>query len=463
MPEQLIDHLRKIDDPWLAGAFLAGAVIASLLWFWRLRVRVRRAVHEAVDATLRDAGQRHQQDLARIQQRLDDRAEELARRREAEAVLRTRLEETRKNFAEKEALLEQNGKALKEEFELLANRVFERQGEQHQAGLANVLSPFKDQLDDFRKRVETVYTTETRDRATLLTEVRNLQQASERINEEAENLTRALKGDVKAQGNWGEMVLERVLEASGLRQGEEYFLQASRHDSDGGLKRPDVLIRLPHGKDVVVDAKLSLNAYEQALAEEDEAARESAVRQHVASLRGHVKRLSAQDYDRLEDVRSLDFVLLFVPIEAAFTMAMEHDQRLFTEAFERRIVVVSPTTLMMTLRIIHNVWRYEKQNRNAQEIARRAGALYDKLRGFVDDMEALGRQLRTADRTYEAAFAKLSTGKGNLLRRAEELRELGAPIKRALPGHLMDDDEAGDPDAVPESAVVDPRQNQTSA
>jgi DNA recombination protein RmuC len=473
MPEQLIDYLQRIDETWLlAGTLLLGAAIASLLWLWRLRVRVRRAVHEAVDATLADAEQRHQIDLARAQQRFDDRAqfltraegqihqleaqvtelreearrraEELTARRESEAEVRTRLQETQKNFAEKEALFKQNSESLKQEFELLANRIFARQGEQHQASLVNVLSPFKNQLDDFRKRVETVYTTETRDRASLLTEVRNLQQASDRINKEAENLTKALKGDVKTQGNWGEMVLERVLEASGLRQGEEYFVQESRRDADGSLKRPDVLIRLPDDKDVVVDAKLSLLAYEQALAEDDETARESAMRQHVASLRGHVKRLSEQDYDRLEDVRSLDFVLLFVPIEAAFTMAMEHDQKLFTEAFERRIVIVSPTTLMMTLRIIHNVWRYEKQNRNAQEIARRAGALYDKLRGFVDDMEALGRQLQTAENTYQLAFSKLSTGKGNLLRRAEEFRELGAPVKKTLPRHLVDDDEDDD-------------------
>ena len=493
MPEQLIGYLQKIEDPWVAGAFLLGAGIASLIWLWRLRVRVRRSVHEAVDATLADADQRHQEALARSQQRLDDRAqfltraegqihqleaqvaelseearrrsEELTTRRESEAALRTRLEETHKHFAEKEALFKQNGEALKQEFELLANKIFERQGEQHQvrleARLVNVISPFKDQLDDFRKRVETVYTTETRDRATLLTEVRNLQQASDRINKEAENLTRALKGDVKAQGNWGEMVLERVLEASGLRQGEEYFLQESRRASDGSLKRPDVLIRLPDDKDVVVDAKLSLLAYEQALAEEDETLRDNHIRQHVTSLRNHVKRLAEQDYDRLEDVRSLDFVLLFVPIEAAFTMAMEQDQRLFTEGFERRIVIVSPTTLMMTLRIIHNVWRYEKQNRNAQEIARRAGALYDKLRGFVDDMEMLGRQLQTADSTYQAAFAKLSTGKGNLLRRAEEFRELGAPVKKTLPRHLVEDD---DEDDLGETAD-DPeaQQNQTNA
>jgi len=218
-----------------------------------------------------------------------------------------------------------------------------------------------------------------------------------------------------------------------------------------------VLIRLPDDKDVVVDAKLSLLAYEEALAEEDDTARDQAILRHVASLRTHVKRLAEQHYDQLPDVRSLDFVLLFVPIEAAFTMAMERDQRLFSEAFERRIVIVSPTTLMMTLRIIHNVWRYEKQNRNAQEIARRAGALYDKLRGFVEDMETLGRQIQTTEKTFESAFAKLSTGKGNLLKRVEQFRELGAPVKKAMPQHLIDDEDEGDEDEirVPEGLSAD--------
>jgi DNA recombination protein RmuC len=396
-------------EPWLAAAFLIGVGSTWLLVGWRARRRLDRVRHE------------------------------LAERRAAESALQARLDEARQGFAEKEALFRESGESLKREFELLANRIFDRQGEQHQARLATVLTPFKEQLADFRKRVETVYTVETRDRASLLAEVRNLQQASDRINKEAEHLTRALKGDVKAQGNWGEMVLERVLESSGLRAGEEYLLQPAHRDGAGSLKRPDVLIRLPDDKDVVVDAKLSLTAYEQALVEEDEAAHASAARAHVASVRAHVKRLAEQDYDRLDNVRSLDFVLMFVPIEAAFTMAMTHDQKVFTEAFERRIVIVSPTTLMMTLRIIHNVWRYEKQNRNAEDIARRAGALYDKLRGFVDDMETIGRQLQSADNAYQAAFAKLSSGRGNLLRQAETLRELGAPVKKPLPARLVEE------------------------
>jgi len=301
-----------------------------------------------------------------------------------------------------------------------------------------VLSPFREQIVDFRKRVEEVYHTESKDRASLLTEVKNLQRASEKINLEAENLTKALKGDTKLQGNWGEMVLERVLEESGLRSGHEYFLQETRRSDEGDMKRPDVLIRLPDNKDVVIDAKVSLTAYEQALSAESDAQREVFLKQHLGSLRAHVRRLSEQDYAHLSDVRSLDFVLMFVPIESAFTLAVEQDHRLFTEAFEKRIVIVSPTTLMMTLRIIHNVWRFEKQNRNAQEIARKAGGLYDKLRGLVDDMDKLGQQLNTAQKTYESASGKISSGKGNLVRQVEQFRELGALVKRPLPKSVVD-------------------------
>jgi DNA recombination protein RmuC len=460
--EQAWTALLRELDPWLAGAFVAGILLTMLLGgaYGRRRMARERALAgeqaeqrrqvEAAAFELHLAESRHALERAqgRLEQLEDERAEqrarlaeqsrELAERQAAEAALEARLEESRKAFAEKEALFRESSEALKREFELLANRVFDRQGERHQAKLADVLAPLRDQLADFRKRVDTVYASDTRERASLLTEVRNLQRASERINREAENLTRALKGDVKTQGNWGEMVLERVLESSGLRQGHEYFLQEARRDGEGRLKRPDARIRLPDGKDVVVDAKLSLLAYEEALAEEDPVARDDALSRHVASLRAHVKRLAEQGYEALEGIRSLDFVLLFVPIEAAFTLAMEHDQKLFSEAFERRIVIVSPTTLMMTLRIIHHVWRREQQNRNAREIARRAGALYDKLRGFVDDMESLGRQLEAADSSYKAAFGKLSTGRGNLLRQAESLRELGAPVKKPLPRQLVD-------------------------
>ena len=353
------------------------------------------------------------------------------------AASQARLEEAQAGFKEREALFRENSKELKKEFERLAMKVFESQEEKQKMRLNSVLTPFKDQIVEFRKRVEEVYHVDTKERASLLTEIKNLQSASERINEEAENLTKALKGDKKLQGNWGELVLERVLEESGLRRDHEYFVQSAQRNEAGDLKRPDVLIRLPDDKDVVVDSKVSLNAYEEALASEDDQARDRLIKQHLTNLRNHVRRLSEQDYDQLPDVRSLDFVLLFIPIESAFTLAMEWDTRLFTDAFKQRIVIVSPTTLMMTLRIINNVWRYEKQNRNSQEIAKRAGALYDKLRLLVEDVDTLGKQLKTAEKTYDSVFAKLATGRGNLVRQVEHFRELGAQVKKPMDSKLI--------------------------
>lgn len=377
-------------------------------------------------------------ELAISREQLELRQLHLAEAQASAAALEARLEEVSKGFREKEALLVDASRALKLEFQQLAGRIFEEQGKSQSERITQVLSPLREQMQDFRKRVDEVYTTETRDRATLLAEVRNLQQASERVNQEAGNLARALKGDKRLQGNWGELVLERILEESGLRRDHEYFVQQVQRNDSGALKRPDVVIRLPDDKDIVIDAKMSLNAYELAITAEDDADRAVHIRDHLSHVRAHVQRLSEQDYDHLPGLRSLDFVLMFIPIEAAFTLAMEGDSKLFSRAFERRIVVVSPTTLMMTLRIIHNVWRYEKQSRHAQEIASRAGALYDKLRMFVEDMDRLGVQLDTASRTFASAYGRLASGKGNLVRQAELFRELGARVKKRIPKEVVE-------------------------
>ncbi len=357
------------------------------------------------------------------------------------SAMKARMEESKKAFDEKEALFKETGNKLKQEFEVLATQIFERQGSKQKESLDRVLNPFKEQIGDFKKKVEEVYISDTKERASLLAEVKNLQMASERINQEAGNLTKALKGDKKLQGNWGELVLERVLEESGLRKDHEYFVQSSYRSDDGDLKRPDVIIRLPDNKDVVVDSKVSLNAYEEALSTEADEERDLLLKQYLLNMKNHVKRLSDQDYDRLSDIRSLDFVLLFVPIESAFTLAMQTDHSLFTDAFTKRIVIVSPTTLMMTLRIIRNVWSYEKQSKNTQEIVRKAGALYDKLRLILEDMDALGKQIATANKTYDAAYAKLATGKGNLVRQVEGFQELGAVVKKQIPSQILDQSE----------------------
>jgi DNA recombination protein RmuC len=361
------------------------------------------------------------------------------------AALTARMDEIKAGFQEKEKLFNETSSKLKQEFELLANKVFDAQGSKQQQSLQLMLNPFREQIGDFKKKVEEVYQSDTKERASLLNEVQNLQKASERINAEAENLTKALKGDNKLQGNWGELVLERVLEESGLRKDYEYFLQTSSRDAEGKIKRPDVVIRLPDGKDVIIDSKVNLVAYEQAVASEVDEEREQYLRQHLTALRSQIKGLSEQDYDQLPDIRSLDFVLLFIPIESAFTLAMEADRRLFTEAFNKRIMLVSPTTLMMALRIINNLWRVEKQNKNAQEIASKAGALYDKLNGVVEEIDKLGKQLITLQGTYDNVYSRLASGRGNLVNQAEKFRKLGARVKKPIAPSLLKDLEGDDP------------------
>ena len=384
------------------------------------------------------------QQLAEQAQQLQQADERLTKYQTDFAAAQARMSEMQKGFAEKEAVFAQNSALLKKEFELLAKQVLDQQETKQQQSLQLMLKPFREQIGEFKQRVEDVHKSDVKERASLLTEMQNLQKASERINTETENLTRALKGDKKLQGNWGELVLERVLEESGLRKDHEYFLQFSARDEDGQLKRPDVLIRLPEGKDVIIDAKVTLSAYERALASDDEEQREVLLRQHLLDLRNQIKRLSGQDYDQLPDVRSLDFVLLFVPIESAFSVAMEMDPGMFTAAFEQRIMLVSPTTLMLALRIINNLWRVEKQNKNALEIAQRAGAMYDKLAGVVEEVDKLGKQLTTVQGTYDNVHARLATGKGNLVRQVETIKGLGANTKKTIATSLLENAQDND-------------------
>lgn len=358
------------------------------------------------------------------------------------------LAHERQSAAEKLALLEHNRDALKHEFENLANRIFDQKSErfsqQSKSSMDTLLKPFRDQLSDFRQRVETVHTNETRDRQALRSEIKSLQELNRQITEEASNLTRALKGDKKIQGNWGELILERVLERSGLRKGIEYETQGSYRDSDNQLLRPDVVVHLPDNRNLVVDSKVSLVAYQQWVISDEGSARDAALKQHMDAVRNHIRSLSDKDYSQLNGLRSPDFVLLFMPIEPAFVAAFQHDDSLFSEAFERKIIVVTPTTLLATLRTIENIWRYERQSQNARLIAERASAVYDKLRVFVEAMERLGGQLHTAQGSYDSAMNTLTRGRGNLISQANRFVELGVRVKKELPK------------AVTEQAEVDP-------
>lgn len=356
--------------------------------------------------------------------------------------LQARMEEQSKHAAEKLQLLHDAESRLQTQFENLAGRIFDERNKQftehHKTSLDHIIMPLREQLGDFKQRIETVYDNENKDRISLREEIISLRRDTAQMNKEALNLTRALKGDKKTQGNWGEMILEKVLETSGLRKGIEYQTQGAFRDEDNKLFKPDVIVHLPDNKDVIIDSKVSLLAYERYCSSEDEQERIIALKQHTQAVRDHIKGLSDKDYAGLKGVRSLDFVLLFMPIESAFIAAFQSDERLFTDAFEHKIVVVTPTTLLATLRTIENIWRYERQNENARAIADKAGVVYDKIRGFVDDLDKLGKQLNTVHSTYDGVMNKLTQGNGNLIRQASSFVDLGVKVKKQLPRSISE-------------------------
>jgi len=331
------------------------------------------------------------------------------------------------------------------EFNNLANRIFEEKTERllqtNKSSLETTLNPLKTQLGEFRKKVEDIYDSETRDRVSLRVELEQLKKLNVQISQDAINLTRALKGDKKMQGNWGEVVLERVLEQSGLRKGSEYETQVNLRAADGSRRLPDVIIRLPDNKDVVVDSKVSLVAYEQFVNAESDVEREAALARHVSAMGNHISGLSIQAYEKLEGIRSLDFVLRFIPIESAFSAAYDANPEMFMRASDKQIVIVSPTTLLVTLRTIQTIWRYEYQNRNAEKIAAQAGGIFDQFALVIESLDEVGRNIDKAKDSFDLTHKRFSTGRGNLVRRVQQLEELGARTKKKLPPSVMEVDD----------------------
>lgn len=364
------------------------------------------------------------------------------RRLDAQAAgLSAELREQQEGHQQRLSDLQGSRDELRAQFSELAGKIFDER-EQRFAQTSNerlgqLLDPLKERIQSFEKRVEESYQQEARERFSLGKELERLQQLNLRLSDEATNLTRALKGQ-KTQGNWGELILERVLEHAGLEKGREYQTQVSLKGPDGERFQPDVLILLPGDKQVVVDSKVSLTAYQQYVGADDDVIAQAALKQHVLSLRNHVKGLAGKDYKRLEGLHSLDFVLLFVPIEAAFSAALQAEPNLFQEAFDRNIVIVSPTTLLATLRVIDSLWKQERQSQNAREIAERAGWLYDKFVLFIQDLDEVGNRLQQLDKAYAAARNKLTDGRGNLVSRSEQLKLLGARASKSLPTDLLE-------------------------
>lgn len=487
-------HLIEWQNPWLllllAGTALAAFCLGALLAHWRGRwhttqwqqqiqkqaererqllqdqlaherstLQTVRAQAEqwrdALDAARDERAQLHERSarVPQLEQQLhiSRHCLEQAHARESElqtrlAALETEFELEQQNAQDKLLLLQQARETLRLQFEELAQQILEektqRFTEQNQQKLGALLDPLRMRLQEFQGRVELFYDAEGKQRAALAQQVEGLLQMNHKLSDEARHLAQALKGSSKAQGNWGEVLLERLLEQAGLRQGQDYRLQASFTQESGARAQPDVVLHLPHNRHLIVDAKVSLTAYEQLLRlpqdEANEVRRKAALRQHIDSIRKHIKELSHRNYQNLDGLQTTDFVIMFVPIEPAFMLALGEDDALSQYAWERNVLLASPSTLLFVLRTIAHLWRQEAQTRNAQEIARRGAELYDKLAAFVADLEKVGQQLRLAQNSYDAALGKLSQQRGNLIHQAEILKELGVRPAKALPAALVE-------------------------
>ncbi len=359
--------------------------------------------------------------------------------------LQTTIEKDKEINFQKLQILEEAKEKLSLEFQNLGNKIFEDKSKkftiQNKENLESVLNPLKEQIKDFDKKISDTYEKETKERISLVNQIEQLRNLNEKISQDAVNLTNALKAETKTQGTWGEFVLEKVLEISGLEKGREFETQETFRDEEGNMFRPDVIVHLPDGKDVVIDSKVSLTAYERYSSSEDAEEKMQALNSHVQSLQNHIKELGSKKYEELKQINTLNYVLMFLPIEAAYLVAIEADKELLRKAFEKNIIIVCPSTLLSTLRTIQSIWQFEHQNKNAQKIADEAGKMYDRLVDFTVHLENIGNRLSQASISYESAMKTLSTGKGNVVKKAEDLRKLGIKNKKSISNELTDNEE----------------------
>ena len=386
--------------------------------------------------------------------------------REHKAKLETSLEMEKSQHTKDLSFLNESKEQMGEAFENIANKIFDDKSKKlvdnNKESLSTVLNPLQDKIRQFEKRVEDTYDKESKERFSLAKEIRQLQEMNAQISEDAVNLTNALKGDNKAQGNWGEMILETLLENSGLVKGREYEVQVSLQSTEGGKFQPDVVVHLPESRDIIIDSKVSLKAWDAYCSADDADEKAGFLKQHVQSVRSHVKGLSGKDYQNLAGISTLDYVLLFMPIDAAYSVAIQNDPGLSQYAFEKNIVFVSPTMLLMTLKLAQNLWRLDQQNRNAVEIAEKAGALYDKFVNFVTDLEDVGARIDSSKKSYDKAHNKLQSGTGNLIRRVEDLKTLGAKTSKKLEHEALATDIEEDAPNKELEAAADNRKKELS-
>jgi len=356
------------------------------------------------------------------------------------ATLTAQLEAQQVQSIEKIALLNDAKDQLSNQFKVLANSIFEEKSrqfnEQNQSSLDNILNPLKTKLHEFQGKVEEVYVQEGKERSALAQQVKQLMALNQQLSSDAHNLTNALKGQAKTQGNWGEFILERVLENAGLIKGDHYKTQESHTREDGSRAQPDVIVYLPEGKHLVIDSKVSIVAYNDYANSDDEAIKNLALKRHIDSIKTHIAQLSSKNYHDLYQLKSLDFVIMFIPIEPAFMLAVTQDNDIWQQAWTKNVLLVSPSTLLFVVRTISHLWRQEQQTQNAQDIAKRGGQLYDKLVGFVADLEEVGKRLQQAQKSYDDAFGKFTNGQGNVIAQAQKLKSLGIKTNKSLPVSL---------------------------
>jgi DNA recombination protein RmuC len=430
---------------------VAALVIILLFIFVRTKTKTGGISQEVLDqlniskAKAEERADNLKAEADKLQKELESEREKLTEAMKSLESSRSYLRAQQEKIDEQKAEIRNNQEKFNKDFELIASRILDEKTkkftEENRTNLDIILNPFKENIKAFEEKVEKVYKAESDERNVLKGHINQLIEQSNLMNLETQNLTKALKGDNKKQGNWGEMILERVLERSGLVKDQEYRIQASHQSSEGGRFQPDVVIDLPDDKHLIIDAKVSLIAYERLVNSETDIDRDLFTKQHIASIRNHIQELSSKNYSELYKINSPDFVMLFVPIESSFGIAVQKDAELFNFAWDKRVVIVSPSTLLATLRTIASMWKQERQNRNVMEIARLSGEMYDKFIGFVGDMEGIGKNLKLSQDAYDKALNKLSSGRGNLSITAEKIKKLGAKTGKQLDQKFINEDD----------------------
>lgn len=425
------------------ATFIALILVILLLCFLLMRI-VKDAPDRSELARLRT----RDQDFQEANTRLQEKTSAIEALQADKATLAAQLESEKRVGTEKLALLQDAEVRLKTEFENLANKIFEDKGkaltEQNRERIAGLLQPFKEQLESFRNRVDEIHKNDTEQSAKLLEQVRQLQALSNKVSDEANNLAKAIKGDAKSQGDWGELIVERIFEASGLERGREYDSQVGLRAEDGSLKKPDFVVYLPGNKAVIIDSKVSLTAFERFSGAEDGASKSEALAEHVQSVRRHVEELRSKDYTNLLGNKSLDFMLMCIPLEPAYQSALQADHNLVYDLAKTNVVITGPTTLMITLKLIAQIWRREHENRNAEVIADRAGRMYDQVTLIIEAMTDAQKKLGGVSESFDLALKRLKEGKGNLVGRVEELRKLGAKVNKQIPAAIVEQAVAGE-------------------